>query len=60
MAELMKVVKTNSQKVQALADAAGGNGRLNKATVEHALDRMIKAAEEINRELDELLAKVRK
>jgi len=55
----MKKTSENQQKLQTLADAVGANGKLDKETLDRSLDRMLKAADEINRELDELLAKAR-
>jgi len=59
LGELMKKTSENQQKLQTLADAVGANGKLDKETLDRSLDRMLKAADEINRELDELLAKAR-
>jgi hypothetical protein len=59
LGELMKKTSENQPKLQTLADAVGTNGKLDKETLDRSLDRMLKAADEINRELDELLAKAR-
>ena len=59
-AEIMKAVKTTRQRIDALNEGAKRNGKLDKATMDRALDRILKAAEEINREVDQLLAKARK
>lgn len=59
-AEIMKTVKATRQKIEALQDAAERNGKLDKATIDRALTRIVKAAEDINREVDALLAKARK
>ncbi len=56
----MKTVKATRQKIEALQDAAERNGKLDKATIDRALTRIVKAAEDINREVDALLAKARK
>ena len=56
----MKAVKTTRQRIDALNEGAKRNGKLDKATMDRALDRILKAAEEINREVDQLLAKARK
>jgi len=56
----MKSVKATRQKIEALNEAAGRNGKMDKATMDRALSRILKAAEEINREVDALLAKARK
>lgn len=57
--ELMKAAKDSSQKIEALAELTGKNGKLDKATVDAALDRILAAMKGINEELDELLAKAR-
>jgi hypothetical protein len=59
-AAIMKAVKATRQKIDALNEGAKRNGKLGQATMDRALDRILKAAEEINREVDELLAKARK
>jgi len=56
----MKTVKATREKIEALNEGAKRNGKLDKATMDRALDRILKAAEEINREVDNLLAKARK
>jgi hypothetical protein len=53
-------VKATRQKIEALNEAAGRNGKMDRATMDRALSRILKAAEEINREVDALLAKARK
>jgi len=58
-AEIMKAVKANRQKIEALTEGARQNGKLDKATIDRSLDRILKAARTINREVDELLAKAR-
>ena len=60
MTSEMKRVKATRQKIEALNDAAERNGKLDKATLDAALSRILKAAEEIDREVDDLLAKARK
>jgi ferritin-like metal-binding protein YciE len=55
----MKTVKTTQQKIEALNEASERNGKLDKAVLDEALDRILKAAQEINREVDDLLAKAR-
>jgi hypothetical protein len=57
---IMKTVKATRQKIEALNDAAKRNGKLDKAAIDQALTRILKAAEEINREVDALLTKARK
>jgi hypothetical protein len=59
-AAIMKTAKTTRQKLEALNDASVRNGKLDKAALDQALTRILKAAEEINREVDALLAKARK
>ena len=56
---IMKTFKATHLKLEALNDAAQQNGKLNKVALDQALDRILKSAEEINREVDELLAKAR-
>jgi ferritin-like metal-binding protein YciE len=58
-APIMKTVKTTQQKIEALNEASERNGKLDKAVLDEALDRILKAAQEINREVDDLLAKAR-
>jgi hypothetical protein len=59
-AAIMKAAKATQQKIQALAEVQQrGNGKLDKAAVDRGLDRILKAARTINREVDELLAKAR-
>jgi hypothetical protein len=55
----MKKTRENQRERWTLANAVGTNGKLDKETLDRSLDRMLKAADEINRELDELLAKAR-
>jgi hypothetical protein len=57
---IMKTVKATRQKIEALHDAAERNAKLDKATIDRALTRIVKAAQDIDREVDELLAKARK
>ena len=59
-AAIMKTVKETGRKIEALHEAAEHNGKLDKATLDRAWTRIVKAAEEINREVDELLTKARK
>lgn len=56
----MKLLRKHSADLTKLADAAKGNGLLDQATVNAALDRMIAAAEEIDKELETLLAQAKK
>lgn len=56
----MKLLQKHSEKVRKLADAAKHNGFLDEATVNAALDRMIHAAEGIDKELEALLAQAKK
>jgi hypothetical protein len=57
---LMKLPQKHSENVKRLSDAAKHDGFLDKASVNAALDRMIAAAEEIDKELEELLAQAKK
>jgi len=59
-AAIMKTVKATGQKVEALSKAAQHNGNLDKHALDQALTKIVKAAEEINREVDQLLTKARK
>jgi hypothetical protein len=59
-AGIVKSVKATRQKIEALSQAAERNGKMDKATMDRALTRILKAAEEINREVDALLVKARK
>jgi hypothetical protein len=58
--ELMKIAKDNSRKLDALTKVTAENGKLDKATVDSALDRILAAMKSVNEELDTLLAKARK
>lgn len=58
-AQIMKTVKTTHQKIEVLNEASQRNGKLDKAVLDEALDRILKAAQEINREVDDLLVKAR-
>jgi hypothetical protein len=55
----MKAVKATHQKIEALAEASGQNGKLDKVALDQALDRILKAAQQINEEVDNLLVKAR-
>jgi len=57
--ELVKAVEESSQKIDALNEATAKNGKLDKATVDSALDRILGAMKGVNEELDRLLAKAR-
>jgi hypothetical protein len=59
LAQLMKKTANSRKKLQAFANASATNGKLDKATLDRGLDRALKAIDEVNRELDELLAKAR-
>jgi hypothetical protein len=56
----MKTVKATHRKIEALNEAAQQNGKLDKAALDQALDRILKAAQEINREVADLVAKARR
>src|SRR5579862_2856881 len=58
--QLMKIAKDNSRKIEALTKVSAKNGKLDKATVDSALDRILAAMNSVNDELDTLLAKARK
>lgn len=55
----MKKTKENQRKLQTFVDVHGSNGKLDKETLDRSLDLMLKAADDISRELDNLLAKAR-
>ena len=57
---IMKTVKATRQRIEALNDAFKHNGKMDKASLDRALTRIIRAAEQINREVDDLLTKARK
>jgi len=57
--QIMKTVKSTHEKIDALNEAAQQNGKLDKAALNQALDRILKAAQEINHEVDALLTKAR-
>jgi DNA-binding IclR family transcriptional regulator len=55
----VKKTRENQRKLQAFVEVHGSNGKLDKETLDRSLDLMLKAADDINRELDKLLAKAR-
>ena len=56
----MKTTKGITEKIDVVAEAtAAKNGKLDRATVDAALDRILAAMKSVNDELDELLAKAR-
>ena len=55
----MKTAKDISQKIGVLTEAIATNGKLDKATVDSALDRILASMKGVNEELDRLLAKMR-
>jgi hypothetical protein len=59
-AVLVKLLQKQSKNLKGLADAAKHDGFLDQTAVNKALDRMIQAAEEIDKELEELLAQAKK
>jgi len=42
-----------------LSEASGQNGKLDKVTLDQALDRILKAAQEIDQEVNDLLGEAR-
>jgi len=58
--ELVKTTKGLMEKIDAVAEATAKNGNLDRATVDAALDRLLRAMKSVNDELDELLAKARR
>ncbi len=59
-AQIMKTVKATHREIEALNEATQQNGKLDKAALDQAMDRILKAAREINREVNDLLAKARR
>ena len=57
---LMKLLRKHSANVRELAEATKNDGFLDGAKVSAALDRMIHAAEEIDKELEQLLREAKK
>lgn len=55
----MKTVKTPHRNIPALHGRAQRNGRLDQATIDRSLDRILRAARQINREVTALLEKAR-
>jgi hypothetical protein len=55
----MKTVKATHREIEALNEATQQNAKLDKAALDQALDRILKAAQEINRQGTDLLAKAR-
>jgi hypothetical protein len=59
-ARLMERVQKSHKTMKALNQASASNGKgLDKATLDSALDRLIETMDQVNRELDALLAKAR-
>jgi hypothetical protein len=57
----MERVQKSRKTTEALNRASTSNGKgLDKATLDLALDRLIKTMDGVNRELDDLLAKAKK
>ena len=57
--ELVKTTKGITEKIGIVAEATAKNGKLDRATVDAALDRILAAMKSVNDELDGLLAKAR-
>jgi ferritin-like metal-binding protein YciE len=57
--ELVKTTKGITEKIDVVAEATAKNGKLDRATVDAALHRILAAMKSVNDELDELLAKAR-
>jgi hypothetical protein len=55
----VKVTKDSSRKLDALVETTAKNGKLDKRTVDSALDRILAAMKTVNDELDRLLATAR-
>jgi hypothetical protein len=59
-ADLMRNANESHKKMEALSQASESNGKgLDKATLDAALDDLIKTFEDVNRKLDDLLAKAK-
>ncbi len=58
-AEIVKTVRATHRDIQALNEGAQRNGKLDKAAMNRSLDRILKAARQINREVTSLLDKAR-
>ena len=59
-AELMKEANQSHKKLEVLNHASQSNGKgLDKATLDHALDDLIRTFEDVNRKLDDLIAKAK-
>jgi uncharacterized protein YicC (UPF0701 family) len=58
-AEIMKTVKATRRDIDALNEAAQRDGKLDKPTLDRSLDRILRAARQINREVTALLEKAR-
>lgn len=58
-AEIMKTVKATRRDIDVLNEGAQRNGRLDQATIDRSLDRMLRAARQINRDVTALLEKAR-
>ena len=59
VAGIMKKTSETREKLEILADPGKINGKLDKATLDRELDRILLAMDEINRTLDDLIAKSR-
>jgi hypothetical protein len=59
-AELMKHANDSQKRLQALGRASQTNGKgLDKATLDRSLDDLIQTFEDMNKKLDDLLAKAK-
>jgi hypothetical protein len=60
VADLMKRANESHKRIQALAKSPRSNGKgIDKAVLDSTLDELIATFEDVNRKLDELLAKAR-
>ncbi len=56
----MKRANESHKKMQTLSQASQGNGKgLDKATLDRALDELIQTFEDVNKKLDDLIAKAK-
>jgi hypothetical protein len=58
--ELVKAVKDISERIEVLTEATVSDGKLDKRTIDSALDRIFAAIKVVNDELDQLLEKARR
>ena len=57
--QIMKTVKDTHREIDTLNRAAHRNGKLDEVSMNRSLDKILKAARQINREVTNLLTKAR-